>query len=200
MSGVLRSPGGGDSAAAQPEPAEAKLVDGSEPMTPESLLEQFQNMGIEVETTHHAPVFTVEEAKAVRGGLPGCHTKNLFVRNKKQRMWLIVCEQDRPVDLRALGERLGAGRLSFGSPRRLMQRLGVTPGSVNPFAIVNDLEGVVTVVLDRAILDQSGPLNFHPLDNAMTSAISAQDFLDFLEAEGHPPVVLSFDSEPLHPS
>jgi Ala-tRNA(Pro) deacylase len=166
------------------------LIDGSLPMTAGALLEHLKEMEMEVVTTHHAPVCTVMEAKAVRGGLPGCHTKNLFVRNKKQRMWLVVCEQDRSVDLRALGEMLGAGRLSFGSPRRLMERLGVTPGSVNPFAVVNDVEGVVTVVLERCILDSNGPLNFHPLDNAMTTAIGPQDFLRFLEAEGHLPVLV----------
>ena len=74
-----------------------------------------------------------------------------------------------------------------------MQRLGVTPGSVNPFAIVNDVEGVVTVVLERAILNQGGPLNFHPLDNAMTTAIGARDFLRFLDAEHHPPVLVDFE-------
>jgi Ala-tRNA(Pro) deacylase len=175
-----------------------QLIDGSSPMTPEALLERLASMDIDVETTHHESVFTVEEAKAVRGDLPGCHTKNLFVRNKKQSMWLIVCEQDRTVNLRALGEVLGAGRLSFGSPRRLMHRLGVEPGSVNPFAIVNDVENVVTVVLERAILRHDGPLNFHPLDNAMTTAIGVEDFLRFLETEGHPPVLVTLD-EPAAP-
>lgn len=182
----------GDSESPAPQAPAMRLIDGSDPMSPEALLERLREMGIDVETTHHAPVFTVAEAKAVRGSLPGCHTKNLFVRNKKKRMWLIVCEQDRRVDLRALGETIGAGRLSFGSPRRLMERLGVTPGAVNPFAIVNDVEGVVTVVLERSILDDK-PLNFHPLDNAMTTAIGAQDFLRFLESEDHSPVLVDLD-------
>jgi len=173
------------------ETPEPRLIDGSTPMTPAELLARLEEMGIPARTTEHAPVHTVEEAREVRGHLPGCHTKNLFVRNKKEEMYLLVCEQDRKVDLRVLGEMLGAGRLSFGSPRRLMRRLGVTPGSVNPFAVVNDAEGAVEVVLDRSILEEE-PLNFHPLDNAMTTAIAAQDFLAFLQAEDHPPRIMDF--------
>ncbi len=165
------------------------LVDGRLPMTADSLLERLAGHGISITTVSHDPVFTVEEAKLVRGSLPGCHTKNLFLRNKKKRMWLLVCEQDREVDLLALGKHLGAGRLSFGSPTRLMQYLGVIPGAVNPFAVVNDGGGAVTVVLDRAILDQD-PLNFHPLDNAMTTSIAPDKFLRFLALEGHSPVLV----------
>lgn len=174
-----------------PEAPPAKLIDDSDPMSPAALLQYLQSMGIEVVTARHAPVFTVEEAKGKRGSMPGCHTKNLFLRNKKKRMWLVVCEQNRKVDLRALGDTLGAGRLSFGSPRRLMERLGVAPGSVTPFAIVNDVEGAVTVVLERVMLDQD-PLNFHPLDNSMTTAIAAKDLLRFLEAENHSPTLVDF--------
>ena len=141
----------------------------------------------------HPPVFTVEEAKAVRGSIPGCHTKNLFLRNKKEQMWLLVCHQDQGVDLRSLGARLGSrSRLSFGSPRRLMRYLGVVPGAVNPFAVINDVEGAVTVVLDRAILEWD-VLNFHPLDNALTTSIRATDFLRFLAEEGHPPVEVDLE-------
>jgi len=177
----------GDSTS-EPEP---RLADGSRPMTPTGLLVYLEKMGIDAVTHEHAPVFTVDEAKDVRGHLPGCHTKNLFVRNKKERMFLVVCEQDRRVDLKELGELLGAGRLSFGSPRRLMRRLGVTPGSVNPFAVLNDVEGAVEVVLDRAILKDE-PLNFHPLDNAMTTAISTDALLRFLHTVDHPPRVMDF--------
>jgi Ala-tRNA(Pro) deacylase len=169
-----------------------RLADGSLPATPDQLFERLTELGIEVVTETHAPVFTVPEAKAVRSHIPGCHTKNLFVRNKKQRMWLIVCHQDRVVDLRALGEKVGGGRLSFGSPRRLMNYLGVIPGAVNPFAIINDHGRRVVVVLDSHILEEE-PLNFHPLDNAMTTSIGVEDFLRFLEAEDHPPVLVDFD-------
>lgn len=167
-----------------PEP---RLVDGSAPASPDDLFRRLDELGIPATTVQHAPVFTVEEAKAERGAIPGCHTKNLFLRNKKGRMWLLVCQQDRDVDLRALSRRLGGGRLSFGSERRLMRRLGVIPGAVNPFAVINDVEGAVTVLLDREILDED-LLNFHPLDNALTTSIPTEGFLRFLEAEGHPPV------------
>lgn len=165
-----------------------RLIDGSAPATPEDLFGRLDRLGIEATTHTHERVFTVDEAKEERGDIPGCHTKNLFLRNKKERMWLLVCHQDQDVDLRALAERLGStSRLSFGSERRLMRYLGVVPGAVNPFAVVNDVERAVTVVLDEDILGWE-VLNFHPLDNAMTTSIATPDFLRFLEAEEHPPL------------
>lgn len=167
-----------------------ELVDGSAPATPDELFARLDELGVEFTTTTHPPVFTVEEAKEVRGSIPGCHTKNLFLRDKKGRMWLLVCHQDREVDLRALADEIGAsGRLSFGSEPRLMRYLGVEPGSVNPFAVINDVEGEVDVVLDREMLEWD-VLNFHPLENFRTTSISRDDFLRFLVAEGHPPVVV----------
>ena len=114
----------------------------------------------------------MEEAKALRGELPGAHIKNLFLRNKKGVMWLVTCQEDRDIDLKALGQRIGAGRLSFGSAERLMTHLGVLPGSVTPFAVINDRRDHVTVVLDSGLLDQD-PVNCHPLVNTMTTAIRA---------------------------
>ena len=140
----------------------------------------------------HPPVFTVEEAKALRGELAGGHVKNLFLRNKKGRMWLVTCLEDRRIDLKALGERLGGGRLSFGSAERLMTYLGVVPGAVTPFAAINDKTGAVTVVLDREVFAQA-PINAHPLANDMTTAIEPDDLVRFLEAENHPPEILDFD-------
>jgi Ala-tRNA(Pro) deacylase len=145
-----------------------------------------EELGIESRTTKHPPVFTVDEAKALRGELSGCHTKNLFLRNKNGVMWLVVCPEDREVDLKDLGERLGAGRLSFGSADRLMKYLGVIPGAVTPFAIINDKGGHVSVVLDQR-LRAVETLNFHPLDNAMTTNIGADDFVRFLRAGDHAP-------------
>ncbi|NIM49053.1 MAG: prolyl-tRNA synthetase associated domain-containing protein [Gemmatimonadales bacterium] len=139
----------------------------------------------------HQAVYTVEQAKEVRGGIEGCHTKNLFLRNKKGTMWLVTCLADRAVDLRWLGEHIGAGRLSFGSAQRLMKYLGVLPGAVSPFAVVNDRQRKVRVVLDREVLEQE-PVNFHPLDNRMTVTIGAQDFLRFLDAERHTPQIINF--------
>ena len=162
------------------------LEDGSPPATPEDLFARFDELGIDVRTIRHPPVFTVEEAKALRGDLEGCHTKNLMLRNKKGKMWLLVCREDLKVDLKALGKQLGAGRFSFASSERLMKYLGVIPGAVTPFAVINDHGGAVSVLLDRRALEQE-PLNIHPLDNARTTTIAADGLLKFFEAVGHPP-------------
>lgn len=166
------------------------LIDGRPPATPDDLFRRLDELGIPFVNHTHTPVFTVEEARAIRGDLPGCHTKNLFVRDKKQRMWLLVCEQDTVVRLREVEAVIGSKRLSFGSPTRLMHYLGVIPGAVNPFAVMNDHNRAVEVVLDRSMLEHE-PLNFHPLDNAMTTAVSANGFLRFLEAETHPPTMIN---------
>jgi Ala-tRNA(Pro) deacylase len=154
-----------------------------------ALINRLGELGIKTVTVSHPPVFTVDEAKRLRGSLPGGHCKSLFLRNKKGEMWLVVTLEDRALDLKALGERIGAGRVSFGSPERLMQHLGVIPGAVTPFAIVNDRERLVKVVLDAEMMRQT-PLNYHPLRNDRTTAITPQDLVRFLEAEGHPPRIL----------
>ena len=174
------------------------LADGTSPAAPEELFRRLASLNIEVFTVEHPPVFTVEEAKALRGEIVGCHTKNLFLRNKKGRMWLVVCLEDRDVDLKELAGRLNAGRLSFGSAERLAQYLGVIPGAVTPFAIMNDKSRAVKVAVDKAILGR-GPLNFHPLDNAKTTSIGADDLMKFLELEEHPAQLLDFE-RPWKPS
>jgi Ala-tRNA(Pro) deacylase len=166
------------------------------PAGPEELLARLAALGIAVTTHRHQPVFTVEEARTVRGDLPGGRSKNLFLRDKKGAMWLLAAPADRAVDLKALAPMLGArGRLSFGSDQRLMTYLGVRPGAVSPLAVINDTDRMVRVVLDRALLDHE-PLNFHPLDNTMTTSIGAADFLRFLDAEGHPPIMLDLPETP----
>ncbi len=169
-----------------------RLADGSAPASPEALLARLDALGIAHRTISHPPVFTVEESKALRGELPGGHSKNLFLRNKKGAMWLVTCAEDRAVDIKTLGERLGAGRLSFGSPERLMSYLGVIPGTVTPFAAINDHGGAVQVAIDEGLL-RHDPLNFHPLDNAMTTAVAPGDLLRFLDAVEHPPLVVGLD-------
>jgi len=163
----------------------------SSPTTPDDLFGYLDDLGIETSTVEHAAVFTVDEARRWRGELPGAHSKSLFLRNKKGRMWLVVTLEDRRIDLRDLGERLGAGRLSFGSADRLMRYLGVIPGAVTPFATINDQDRAVQIVLDRKMLEIE-PLNFHPLDNTKTTAIPADGLLRFLEATGHTPELLDF--------
>jgi Ala-tRNA(Pro) deacylase len=174
------------------DPDQPRLADGTEPRTPEDLFRRLEELGIATQTTEHPPVFTVDEAKALRGEIEGCHTKNLFLRNKKGAMWLVVCPEDRSLDLKSLANRLGTGRLSFGNAERLMKYLGVIPGAVSPFAVLNDGGRQVRVVLDRALLGAE-VLNFHPLDNAMTTAIHPDDFVRFLEAERHPPSIIGFE-------
>jgi len=165
----------------------------AQPTSPDELLARLLELGLSSRTVSHPPVFTVEQAKALRGELPGGHVKNLFLRNKKGAMWLVVAEEDRQIDLKALGEKIGAGRVSFGSPDRLMQYLGVLPGSVTPFGVINDTAREVQVVLDKALLDHD-PVNVHPLTNDRTTAISPRDLLTFLDATGHRPQIMDLGS------
>jgi Ala-tRNA(Pro) deacylase len=158
------------------------------PTSPQQLLARLAALGIAYQNHEHAAVFTVE-AKALRGELTGGHIKNLFLRNKKEEMWLVVAEEDKRIDLKALGEKLGAGKLSFGSPDRLLRYLGVLPGAVTPFGIINDTDRKVKVVLDRDLMGFN-PVNAHPLVNTMTTALSPQDLVKFLESEGHKPDLL----------
>jgi Ala-tRNA(Pro) deacylase len=160
-------------------------------LDPQQLFAKLDTLGIAQHTVEHPPVFTVEEAKALRGNLPGHHIKNLFLRNKKEEMWLVVALEDRAIDLKRLGEALGAGRLSFGSPDRLRRVLGVEPGSVTPLALVNDETRQVRLALDRG-LNEDGPVNAHPLVNTMTTAIAPKDLLRLFEATGHVPLWLDF--------
>ncbi len=170
----------------------ARLADGSVPVTVDQLLARLATLGLAQKTVEHPPVFTVEQAKALRGELPGVHIKNLFLRNKKGAMWLVTCLEDRQIDLKALAGALQAGRFSFGSAERLMSYLGILPGAVTPFAVINDRSRAVQMVLDKALLDQT-PVNCHPLVNHMTTAIAPADLVRFLEAEGHPPRLLDLD-------
>lgn len=153
------------------------------------LFELLSTLGIVTETVAHPAVFTVEEARQHRVVHEGTHIKNLFLRNKKGAMWLVSTLEDRPIDLKVLGQQIGAGHVSFASPERLRAHLGVEPGSVTPFAAMNDVENKVAVVLDRAVLAHD-PVHCHPLTNDRTTAIAGRDLLRFLEHVGHPPALL----------
>lgn len=138
----------------------------------------------------HAPVFTVAESRALRGQLAGAHIKNLFLRDKKRRMFLVTVLEDKPVDLKALKGVLGAqGNLSFGDAERLWTHLGVRPGSVTPLAALNDVDGAVTVALDRDLL-AADTVYCHPLRNDMNTGLAPGDLVRFLEAEGHLPQII----------
>jgi len=160
--------------------------------TRDQLFAELDRLGIPHATITHPPVFTVEEAKQVRGKIVGGHTKNLFLKDKKDRLFLAVTLEDVPVDLKVLGQMLGAsGRLSFASPELLRAHLGVEPGSVTPLSVINDTEHMVTPVLDETMLAVT-PLNFHPLENTATTAISSTDLLKFVAGQGHTAVLLRF--------
>jgi threo-3-hydroxy-L-aspartate ammonia-lyase len=163
------------------------------PWTPDELLARLAELGIAQHTVRHPPVNSVEQAKRHRAGLEGVFTKNLFVRNKKGEMWLVVTHEDRAVDLKALGQRLGVGHLSFGSAERLMRTLGVPPGAVTPFGLGNDRQLEVRVALDRALWS-GGAVHVHPLDNTMTTALAARDLLTFVHACGHGTVLVDFEA------
>jgi Ala-tRNA(Pro) deacylase len=145
-------------------------------------------LGISWHTHEHAPVFTVEEAAALYASQPGGHTKNLFLKDKKDRLWLVVARDELRIDLNTLARQLSAPRFSFGSAELLIETLGVEPGSVTPFALMNDHVGKVRVVLDQDMLAIE-PLNFHPLRNDRTTAITAVDLLKFIRACEHEPVI-----------
>ncbi len=158
------------------------------------LCEKLRELGIDFENHKHPPLATVEDSKALRGHLPGLHIKNLFLRDKKRRYFLVTVEEDREVDLKTLRHRIGGqGTLSFGNAEALWEYLGVTPGAVTPFAIVNDRAGSVTIALDTAVANAS-LVNAHPLRNDMTTSLTAADLLRFLETENHPPMLLDFSS------
>lgn len=168
-----------------------QLADGSVPLSPDSLFARLDDLGVAHRTASHAPVFTVEEARRVRGAIPGVHSKNLFLRDKKERHWLVSCRSDRTVDLTWLAQELGTKRLTFCSRRRLTAYLGVRAGAVSPFAVANDHGRVVRVALDGDMLE-ADPLNFHPLDNSKTTSISTEGLLRFLAAEDHDPQIVRF--------
>jgi Ala-tRNA(Pro) deacylase len=159
------------------------------PKTPDQLFAALDALAIKHTTVKHPPLFTVEQSRALRGQIPGGHTKNLFLRDKKQALFLVVAEEEADIDLKGLHRLLGAsGRFSFGSSDLLREVWGVEPGAVTPFGALNDTAGRVTVVLDKAMLTHA-TLNFHPLVNTMTTSIARNDLVRFLESTGHSPRV-----------
>ena len=153
------------------------------------LFARLEELGIASITVAHEAVFTVEESQSLRERLPGAHTKNLFLVDKDGRAALVVAKDDTRVDLKLVAKRLGIGRPSFGKPERLLELLGVTPGSVTPFALINDPEGRVAVAVDAALL-AFAEVNFHPLENTATTRLATDDFLRFVRACGHDPLIL----------
>lgn len=159
------------------------------PLTPRQLLDHLAGLGIDAVTSSHEAAFTVEQSKHLTGHIAGAHTKNLFVKDKKGRLFLVVAEHERRIDLKRLHEVIGAsGRLSFCSPEQMLRHLGVTPGSVTALAVIHDLEHAVTVILDAGLMGEAH-VNCHPLINTMTTTLPLDGLLAFFRSTGHEPVV-----------
>ena len=161
------------------------------PKTPEDLIAYLDSLGIASQTIEHPPLHTVEQSQALRGDIPGGHTKNLFVKDKKGRLFLLVLGEETSVDLKKVHEKIGGqGRVSFGSAELLQEVWGVRPGAVTPFGAINDRESRVTVVLDAEMMRHER-LNFHPLVNTRTMGLASADLVRFLRATGHEPQVVA---------
>jgi Ala-tRNA(Pro) deacylase len=158
----------------------------------DEILARLAELGIAAQTFHHPAVFTVEESRQHTAHVPGAHVKNLFLKDKKGKLWLVTCLDSRRVDLNALSRRLGAARFSFGRPELLLEVLGVEPGAVTPLALVNDSAHRVQPVLDAELLRRAA-VNCHPLRNTASTTIAAADLLRFIHACGHAPIVSEID-------
>jgi len=162
----------------------------------DELLKYLESHGISARTFEHPPVHTVEESRALRGDIPGIHTKNLFLRDGKKSYFLFVTDESADIHLKSLGRKIGAkGSLSFGSAEALMQVLGIQPGSVSLLAAINDTENKVTVVIDQRLLEASA-INCHPLTNTRTTSLSKEAVTAFLTSTGHTPLFVSLAEDP----
>ncbi|HSU99872.1 MAG TPA: prolyl-tRNA synthetase associated domain-containing protein, partial [Roseiarcus sp.] len=160
------------------------------PASSDDLIAYLAALGVETTTVEHPPLFTVEDSRTLRGDIPGGHTKNLFVKDKKGRLFLLVLGEETVIDLKRVHEAIGAqGRVSFGSAELLEEVWGVRPGAVTPFGALNDKARRVSVVLDDAMM-RCERLNFHPLVNTRTTGLKSADLIKFLRATGHDPLVV----------
>ncbi|MEN0087134.1 MAG: prolyl-tRNA synthetase associated domain-containing protein [Pseudomonadota bacterium] len=156
----------------------------------QSLLQALTSDGFAITTHEHKAVFTVAESDELHGQLPGAHSKNLFLKDKKSRYFLVTAAHDTQIDLKRIHKLIGAqGRVSFGKPDALMELLGVEPGSVTPFGVANDAQKQVTMVLDTALMEHDIG-NYHPLTNTATTAIAQTDLIAFLKGTGHDPLII----------
>lgn len=160
------------------------------PTTPEQLMTRLADAGVDYTTHEHPPLRTVEDSKAFRGEMPGTHVKNLYLRDRKKRNFLVVSQEDRQIDLKTLQADIGADRLSFGSADRLFEFLGVRPGAVSPFTLINDTDHRVSLALDNGLMDAE-MLYFHPLVNDLTLGVTPDGLRRFLEISGHQPTMIS---------
>lgn len=166
---------------------EIKLKQTEEPLptAPEALLGLFDEIGMSYELTHHKAVFTVAESEDVDAEIPGTHCRNMFLRDKKKKMFLVSLANETEVDLKKMETVLECGRISFGSADRLWENLGVRPGSVCPYAVINNTDRNVPLILDAWMMEQE-IVNFHPLINTMTVTTAPQEIIKFLDHINHP--------------
>jgi len=165
------------------------------PAQMQDLLDRFAELGIAVTTTEHPALYTVEQSQELRGEISGAHTKNLFLKDKKGQLFLVVTREDAQIDLKRIHTVIGAsGRVSFGKPDLLMEMLGVIPGAVTVFGVINDVDQRVSVILDADLM-RDEQLNGHPLTNEATTTIDRDDLVTFLRACGHEPKIVSLKSD-----
>ena len=165
------------------------------PAAPQDLFAFLDRHAVAHRTLEHPAVFRVEEGREIKAALPGGHTKNLFLKDAKGRLWLVCALGETQIDLKSLHTTIGAARLSFGSEALMVETLGVRPGSVTPFGLINDRDRRVCLVVDAALM-ASDPVNFHPLTNTATTAVSREGFRAFLAALGIAPLVVDFRAAP----
>lgn len=161
------------------------------PLSRQDLFDYLNKLSITHNTLEHEPIFRVEDSLKLKASRPGANTKNLFLKDKAGKFFLICAQSDSNIRINKLHPVLGCKRLSFGKPEPLFDLLGVTPGSVTLFSILNDTQGTVTLILDAALLNHD-IVNFHPLLNDATTAISTADMIVFAKATGHDPILLDF--------
>lgn len=169
----------------------AQMTEDSAPLptTPDELMAALTRLGIEFSLHHHRAVFTVAEAETVEHDIPGTRCRNLFLRDKKKNNFLVVLRNETEVDLKKLQPLIGADKLSFGSAERLWEYLGVRPGSVCPYAIINDKTQQVKIILDQSMM-RTARVNYHPLLNTMTIGTAPADLIKFIESTGHAPYIV----------
>ena len=151
------------------------------------LINHLDTLGIKTTTVEHPAVYTVEQAKRLRGNLTGGHCKNLFLKDKKGMLWLLVALEDKKIDIKALRKIIGSSQLSFARSDLLIETLGVTPGSVTPFGVINDRQNRVTVILDEDLMEYD-ILNFHPMTYKATTRISPRGLMEFFRTTRHKPI------------
>lgn len=154
------------------------------PTSPQELMDFLEKQGIAYSFYEHEAVFTVAESDHLKTVIPGQHTRNMYLRDKKKQNFLVTLSDETEIDLKKLSEKIESGRFSFGSPDRLMQYLGVRPGSVTPFSVINDPDNDVVLILEKKMMEQD-LVGYHPLINTMTITLEPEGLLRFLEACGH---------------